>query len=157
MDPDTGAQLRSLLSEQTVLALAVVVDGDPVVGQVPFALSVDWSALYVLTSSLALHSQGLAEHSRFAALIPEVGADALDPFQRSRLTLQGSVSPLAHDSREWTAAREIYIERLPTGARLFSLADFTLNELLIERGRYVGGFAAAHTVTPEILRRLAPS
>lgn len=157
MDSDIAELIASLLRRQTVLALGVVVEGKPVLGLTPFALRPDWGALFVHTSRLARHSRGLEEGAPFSALLQDVDTTGLDPFQRPRLTLEGNVHLLARDSPEWSTARDIYVQRLPSGARMFALGDFTLHELLIERGRFVGGFAAAHTVTPAILGQLAPA
>ena len=50
---------------------------------------------------------------------------------------------------------EAFLTKLPSGEVTFGLGDFTLYELGIEGGRFVSGFAGAHTLNPRILAELA--
>ncbi|HXY39565.1 MAG TPA: hypothetical protein VEQ10_07845, partial [Vicinamibacteria bacterium] len=59
MTPEDRSRLVDLLTRQRLLALAVVVDGEPVVGLMPFAYDRGRGALYVQASRLARHTKGL--------------------------------------------------------------------------------------------------
>lgn len=51
--------------------------------------------------------------------------------------------------------RELYLAPFPGSAQTFALGDFHLYELAFERGRLIGGFGRARTVTAQILAGLA--
>jgi putative heme iron utilization protein len=148
-------RLGRLLATQRVLALSVIVDQAPYVGQLPFALQDDWSALLINVSRLARHARGLSDGARFAALVQQAGAEEIDPFQRPRVTFEGEVHRVAPTDASYQACRETYLGNLPSGEITFGLGDFTLYRLDIERGRFVAGFGAAYTVTPKILAEIA--
>ena len=148
------ALLKGLLSRQRVLSLAVVVDGEPVIGLLPFACSPDFSALIVHASRLARHTRGLRDGAPFDALVHASESPDLDPLQIPRATLQGRVVALPDEGTEVEAARTAYLERLPSAEVVLALGDFRFFRLEIERGRLVAGFAQAASITPETLRQL---
>ena len=49
------SRLRDLLTGQRLLALGVIVEDQPVVGLVPYAVAPDFGALFVQASRLARH------------------------------------------------------------------------------------------------------
>ncbi len=156
MDEGERQLLRSLVVERRLLALGVVVDDAPYVGQVPFALAPDGASLLIHVSRLAKHSRGLAPGAPWSALL-QLGDDGQhDPFQIPRVTLEGRARPLEPGSDRYVAARETYLARLPSGAVTFGLGDFTLFSLEIERGRLVAGFGHTVNLTARHLRELAP-
>ena len=146
--------LRQLVVERRLLALGVLVDGAPYVGQVPFALNADGSGLLIHVSRLAKHSRGLSPEAPWSGLL-QLGDDgAGDPFQLPRLTLEGRAQPLAPGKDSYQEARTAYLAHLPSGAMMFQLGDFTLFELAVERGRLVAGFGHTLNVTAQHLRTL---
>jgi len=60
MQEHDAALLRDLFTAHRVLALALVADGEPVLGMVPFAAEPDLSAILVHVSRLAPHGRVLA-------------------------------------------------------------------------------------------------
>ena len=58
-----------LLARRRLLAVSVLVDGQPYVAQLPFAARSDLGALLVHASRLARHSKGLVDGAPFSALI----------------------------------------------------------------------------------------
>lgn len=137
------ARLRALLSEERILVLGVVVDGEPLTGLLPYAVDSQGPALLVHVSSLARHAEGLREGGRFAALIRRPDDPAADPLQLERANLQGEVMPLPRGGAGYEAARAIYLRRFPGAAMTFGLGDFTLIRLRPDRGRLVTGFGGA--------------
>jgi hypothetical protein len=154
MTPEDRAQLRDLLIQQRVLSLAVLMDGAPYVGLLPFAMLPDCSAALVHASALAKHTAGLKEGAPFGVLVhfPD-NADA-DPLQLPRVTLQGAVHLMAKESAEYAIARTLYLDKFPQSEQTFALGDFNLYALVVEAGRYIGGFARAFNLTSETLRNL---
>ncbi|MDH3254752.1 MAG: hypothetical protein OEM62_07165 [Acidobacteriota bacterium] len=145
--------VRNLLVRRRVLALSLLIDGEPFVSQLPFAVRADTASLLIHASSLARHSRGLNDGARFSALIQAADAPDDDPFQISRLTLTGTVRVLAPASDDYAAARSTYLEQLPTGRVTFSLADFRLIELVVENGRLVAGFARTANLTAGTIKQ----
>lgn len=157
MKSEDGVLLRDLLTRQRVLGLSVLIDGKPNVSQVPFAIRADLCSALILVSALARHSRGLVDGAGFSALVRGEDDGVVDPFRIPRATLRGIVRPIVQNEPEYGAARDEYLARLPSAKALFGLGDFTLHELVIERIRFVAGFAAAHTVEREQLRELGAS
>ena len=147
--------VRGLLLARRVLALSVLVDGGPFVGQLPFAVRPDFSGLLIHASRLARHTRGLIESAPFSALIQARDSEEDDPFQIPRLTVAGSVRVLGAGSREYEEAKGIYLEQLPSGRVTFSLGDFVLFELVAEKARLVAGFGRTANLTPGALADLA--
>ena len=146
--------LKELLGARRVLALSVLVGGEPVIGLLPFAIMPDQGALVVHASQLARHSRGLQEGAPFEALIHLPDAPEADPLQIPRLTLRGIVRVLRDEGPESEAARRVYLKKIPGAEMLLGFGDFRFYRLEIQRGRLVAGFAQAVSFTPEILREI---
>lgn len=143
MDADSLEALRRLVGGQRLLSLAVVVDGEPVVGLLPFAPCAALAGLVINVSGLARHSRGLSPGAPFAALVHLPDREDLDPLQIPRLTCQGVVAVPEEDTADQRAAREAYLARFPEAAPILELGDFFLCVLEPKEGRLVTGFAGA--------------
>lgn len=154
MEADDRDLLRSLL-DQRVLALGVLVDGRPHVGQVPFAPRPDLSGLLIHVSGLARHTAGLTADAPFSALLSFCDRPDQDPLALPRLTLDGHVRVLAKGTPEYDEAAGIYQDHLPSSKVTFQLGDFRLCELVPAGGRVVGGFSRAFDVDRDDLREVA--
>jgi heme iron utilization protein len=153
---DTEARLlRSLLLDTRVLSLAVLVDGAPLVGLLPFAARPDLSGAIVHASRLARHARGLAEGAPYGLLVHGPDAPDGDPLQVARLSLEGEVRVLAREHPGYPEADSLYRGRFPSSAPTFELGDFGLYELVFRRGRLVGGFARAINLDEDALRKVA--
>jgi heme iron utilization protein len=155
MDQDTLRSLHALLTSERVLSLAVLVDGAPEAGLLPYALRPDCGALYVHASRLARHSRGLQPGVQVGVLIHASDTPEADPMQLARLTVQAVVSVIPRDSDAFAAAGARLVARFPAAAMTLSLQDFTLHELTLGRGRFVEGFARAVNVGPETFGEIA--
>jgi putative heme iron utilization protein len=154
VQPEQRELLKELLCRQTVLSLAVTVEGAPVIGLLPFACTTDHGALIVHASRLARHTRGLADGAPFDALIHLPAVPGLDPLQIPRATFQGRVAALPEDGPALEAARTTYRDKLPSAEITLTLGDFRFFRLEIERGRLVAGFAQAASFGPDTLRQL---
>lgn len=155
--PMTAQQLgavRDLLSGSRVLSLALAVDGEPVIGLLPYAVTPDWRALIVHASRLARHTRGLRDGAPFEALVHEPVADGVDVLQVRRLTLRGTVHAPDPGSAAHDAVRHVYLNALPEAEPITALGDFSFFVLLLEGGRLVTGFGAAANVTSDTLAAL---
>jgi heme iron utilization protein len=141
--------IRALLETARVMSLSVLVDGEPEIGLLPYALSEDLTALYVQASSLARHSRGLRPGARVAVLIHTPDAPDQDPLQLKRLIVQATVRLFERETPEYAAAADRFIARFPAAMTTLALDDFGLYELDLGRGRYVDGFGRAFNVGPD--------
>ena len=143
MNSDDRAVLRGLLVDQRLIALGLVVEGEPVVGLLPFAVSEDFSALFVQASRLARHAQGLVSGARFSGVVHRPDSPDVDPLQTPRLVLEGVVDPLEGERPEKEAAVKAYLKRFPSAAMTLALPDFEMYRLEVRGGRVVAGFGRA--------------
>jgi len=155
MQEHDAALLRDLLTARRVLALAVVADGEPVLGMVPFVAEPDLSAVLIHVSRLAPHGRALAAGAPFAVLIHGLDTPDISPGEIARVRLSGRAEHVPRDSAAYPAARAAYLTRFPESAVTFTLADFELYRLAFEGGRLVAGFARTVDLRPDTLRRAA--
>jgi putative heme iron utilization protein len=154
MNDESRRRLKELLSSQRVLSLSVLVDGEPHIGLLPYALAPDFTGALVHASKLARHSRGLQPGASFSLLVHAPDSPDSDPLQLPRVTLNGDVRVVGTDAADFARLRDAYLRRLPEAEITFELADFSLYELRFRDGRFVEGFAAAVNVTSEDLGQL---
>lgn len=135
--------LRTLLTGERLLALAVLVEGDPAIGLLPFVATPGFDALVVNASQLARHTRGLTEGAPFDALVRAPDAPGADPLQIPRVTLRGHVVLLDPVGPEYASDERAYLERFPEAAAILDLGGFRLYRLRLEAGRLVSGFGGA--------------
>jgi len=152
---DDYRSLAQLLRNQRTASLGTTHDGAPLVSLVAFAVAPDFSAAYLHLSGLAWHTQDLLADPRCALMFSEPDVRSGNPLTLARLFLLGSALPLEPDSPEYSSARTAYVQRLPFTQFNFTLGDFHLFRFEPHAGRYIGGFARAHNLTPDDLRRAA--
>jgi len=153
MDDQDRQLLASLLANQRVATLAIMVEGSPYASLVPFAMTEAFEAALIHTSRLAKHSEGLTSGAPFSVLIHQPDCQPeTNPAQLARVTLKGWIEPLGEDTGDYTAARDLYLAKFPKSAMTFQLGDFTLYTLRVESCRFIAGFGKAFDVTPAELK-----
>jgi putative heme iron utilization protein len=152
MAPEAAAALRTLLQRQPIAALGTLHRGEPYVSMAPFALEPVGPALLIHVSGLSPHTRDMREHPRVSLLVvaPDDGGR---PQARPRATIQGDASPLDRDSDRYAQARALYLRRFPEAVDTFALADFSLFAIRPVAVRFIGGFAQAVSLTPEVFAR----
>jgi heme oxygenase (biliverdin-IX-beta and delta-forming) len=151
----TARTIRQLLDGQRVLTLAVISDGAPFAGLLPFVPLADYSAVLVHASRLSKHGAALAAGGRAGILLFEQDGPDKDPLQLKRATFDCDVRGFERKGEEWLAGRELYLRRFPDSRITFNLGDFTLYRLGFREGLYVGGFGRAVEVPPGDLPKIA--
>jgi heme iron utilization protein len=146
MNDEVREAIRNLLARERVLSVAVLVDGDPEAGLLPFAPADDDRTLLVQASGLARHTRGLRDGSSVGVLVHASDGPDQDPMQLPRLTVQATVHLLPKATEAFATAAARYTARFPAAAMTLELGDFNLYELRLGRGRYVEGFARAFAV-----------
>jgi putative heme iron utilization protein len=156
MNTEARTHLKRLLEGQRVLSLSVVIDGEPQIGLLPFAVLPDHTGVIVHVSSLARHTQALAEGKSVAVLIHQSEEAVSDPLQVPRVSMKAEVTEYNRGTAEYATGKTRYLARFPDAAITFELTDFRLFELRFVQGRYIEGFAYAMDITPEDLRAMEP-
>jgi len=146
--------MRQLLQQHRWAALATLdKEKHPEASMVAYAIDEEKGNVYLHLSTLAGHTRNLAQHPQASLVISQADDGAGDPQQLPRATLTGHVSVLGRESADYESARQLYLYRLPDAEPLFSFGDFRLFCFHIEKIRFVGGFAQAHTYRPEELQQ----
>jgi putative heme iron utilization protein len=151
----TARSIRELLDEQRLLALAVIADGAPYAGLLPFIVLPAYAGVMIHASRLSKHTQGLTAGARVGVLLHEQYTSGKDPLQIKRATFECIVRPLERKSAEWEEGRAWYLERFPDSRITFNLGDFTLYRLEFQKGLWVGGFGRAVEIEPEDIAKIA--
>jgi putative heme iron utilization protein len=86
---------------------------------------------------MAMHTQNLKADARASLLVAQEDAGG-DPLGASRVTLVGSVAPIAEP--EVSAAREIYLARHANSRYWVDFEDFSFYGMDVVDVYYVGGF-----------------
>jgi putative heme iron utilization protein len=150
---ETG--IVSLLTEQRILSLAVVVGKHPVVGLVPYAMIKDFSGLLIHVSRLARHGNALQDGAPVGILIHQQDQPDLSALQLARISLQGTAHTVQRTDTDYGPLRRLYRNRFPESSITFQLGDFELYRIRFEGGHYVGGFASAVDLSPKDIAALA--
>ncbi len=147
--------LQQLLDRQRVLSLAVLADGAPYAGLLPFVALPRRDGVLVHASRLSKHAPGLAAGGPVGVLLHEQDAPEKDPLQIRRATFECAVHALERGSEAWNEGRERYVGKFPDGRITFNLGDFTLYRLGFQHGLYVAGFGRAMEISTADIKRLA--
>lgn len=146
-------RLQQLLRQQRWAALATLnADALPEASMVAYALNETAGEIYLHLSTLAGHTRNLVQQPRASLVISENDEGMGDPQQLARATLSGHVSVFEQDADGYENARQHYLAHLPSSHPLFDFGDFRLFKFCIEKIRFVGGFAQAHSYRPEELK-----
>jgi putative heme iron utilization protein len=151
----TARTIRELFDGQRFLTLAVVSDGVPYAGLLPFVPVDGYAAVLVHASRMSKHGAALAGGSGASILLHEQDGPEKDPLQIKRATFDCAVHPLERKGEAWVAGREIYLQRFPDSRITFNLGDFTLYRLALREGLYVGGFGRAVEIPAKDLPKIA--
>ena len=151
----TARLVRALLDGERVLSLAVLVDGAPFAGLLPFVPLPGHSGVLVHASRLSRHTAGLGAGARAAVLLHEQDGPDKDPLQIRRVSFECDVHPLEREGADWLAGRERYLARFPGSRITFRLRDFTLYRLEFRQGLLVAGFGRAMELAQRDVAKLA--
>jgi putative heme iron utilization protein len=98
-----------------------------------------------LISRLALHTRNLEQDPRASILIDGTGGLG-DPLTGGRLTVTGVARPSAS-----TTALRRFLARHPSAEGYARFADFSVYEMEMARGHYIGGFGRIVALPPAAL------
>ena len=153
MSQEIPAMVRELLQQRQAM-LATVHEGNPHAGMVAATGTPDGQAILLHLSQLAAHTRHLLVHPAVALLWCEPDrADVADVQTLARLTVYGQAQLVARDAAEYASLQAIYLRRFPTATMLFDFRDFNLFKVVIDHGRFVGGFGQALNLSTAALQQ----
>ena len=118
--------------------------GHPFGSLVNVATDADGAPL-ILVSRLATHTANLEADPRASLLLADTGKG--DALAHPRLTVLGSMVPVAHDSAEEPAIRRRFLARHPKSELYAGFADFSFWRMDVVSAHLNGGFARAADLT----------
>lgn len=143
-DDDARALAARLLAESRHAALAYTdpATGTPGISRIAFGLAPDGCPL-TLVSGLARHSGALTANPDAALMVGEPGEKG-DPLTHPRLMLQVRATPVARDSLDHAALREVWLRDHPKAKLYIDFPDFAFVRLMPQSALLNGGFAQAY-------------
>jgi heme iron utilization protein len=145
-EPTYAERARTLLHLGRVGSLSTISrkrPGWPFGSVMPYALDEMGRPLFLI-SSMAMHTQNLAEEKRASLL---VNPDSSDPLGAARVTLMGEVFKLAE--ADLPAVRLAYLSRHENAKFWVDFDDFTFHRMEIADVYFVGGFGVMGWVAAE--------
>ena len=118
---------------------------------VPFAMLPGGSGFVIHVSQLSAHTKDMLSSAQVSLLVvapqsPEIPAQAV-----ARVTIQGDAMQYHESVPGYAEAKLAYLSRFPQSSDMFNFSDFSLFVIRPRSIRFIGGFAQAATITPEVL------
>jgi len=146
-------ELRDLVRSRQVAALGTLHEGAPYVSMVPYAVLEDGPTFLIHVSELSAHTQDMLNDPRVSFLIMARDTEGTLPQELARLTIQGEARQLKEPGSAYDQGKATYLKGFPDSAPMFEFADFSLFAIRPISLRWIGGFAAAETLTPDTLKQ----
>jgi putative heme iron utilization protein len=93
----------------------------------------------------------MAADPHVSLLVMAPPAPDVPPQAVHRVTIQGQATPCAEPSDVHAEASAAYLARFPQSAEMFGFSDFSVFVIHPTSVRFVGGFAQAASLSPELL------
>jgi putative heme iron utilization protein len=151
MNPTQASTLLHILRMQQIAALGTLHDGQPLVSMVPYATLPDGSGFVIHVSQLAAHTKDMLSSPAVSLLVTALPAPEVPAQATARVSIQGQAKPWTDSTHGYAEARAAYLSRFPQSAEMFGFGDFSLFVIQPSSARFVGGFAQAMTLGPEVL------
>ncbi|MBI5627174.1 MAG: pyridoxamine 5'-phosphate oxidase family protein [Nitrosomonadales bacterium] len=151
MNPDQATALRDILQTQQIASLGTLHKGEPFVSMVPYAILPDGDGFVIHVSQLATHTKDMLLNPGVSLLVIALPNSEVPAQATARVTIQGQARLCADSTQGYAEAKTAYLSRFPQTAKMFSFADFSLFVIHPSSARFVGGFARATTIAPEVL------
>jgi putative heme iron utilization protein len=138
-EPSYAERARTLMYLGRVGSLSTLSrkqPGFPFGSVMPYGLD-DKGRPIFLVSTMAMHTQNLKADTRASLLVAQHDADG-DPLGASRVTVIGSVAPIAEP--EVSAARGLYLAQHANSRYWVDFEDFSFYRMEVVDVYYVGGF-----------------
>jgi heme iron utilization protein len=146
MATDTRAALAGLIRTHRQATLAVIEAGEPYTAMVSYVEDADLSGILIHLSNLSAHKRMLLANPQCSLLICEPDDGRAEVMSLARVAVQGRAALVDKAGPDYVAARTRFLQKLPSAALMFALADFDLLRIMPRRARYIAGFGRAFDV-----------
>lgn len=153
MDAHSEKLLAHILRTARVASLGTLRNEAPVVSQVAFIASKDFSAFYIHLSRLAQYAVDMQKDQRAALLISEPDDGRANLHTLASVSILGKAEFIQNGEPGYTPLKKQYLARFPESAPMFEMDDYNFWRILPKGGRYVAGFGKAYNITLEALRK----
>ena len=110
---------------------------------------------YFFLSELASHTLNLMRNPALGLILVDHRDANANPFALRRISLVGSVQPIARDQAAYGSVLAVFRDRFGEVMDLIEpLPDFHLFRFVAEQGRFIRGFGQAYDLAGENLDRL---
>lgn len=154
MDNDSKALLVEVIENSKIASLGTCNNNQPFVSMVAFSTNDNFSELYILISQLAKHSKNIAVNNKISLMICQPETESDNPQTLARISITGAAHLIEKNTEEYISAKNSYLTKNTSAVMYFSLGDFQLYKLEIDKGRYVAGFAKTFNLSKESLKTL---
>lgn len=154
MDDDSKKILIKLIEKSKIASLGTSNNDQPFVSMVAFSINENFSELYILISQLAKHSKNIALNNNISLMICQPETEAENPQTLARISITGTAHLINKNTEEYISAKNNYLAKNSSAVMYFSLGDFQLYKMDIDKGRYVAGFARTFNLSKESLKTL---
>ena len=154
MDNDSKALLVELIENSNIASLGTCNNNQPFVSMVAFSTNDNFSEFYILISQLAKHSKNIAVNNKISLMICQPETESENPQTLARFSITGTARLIEKNTEEYISAKNNYLTKNTSAVMYFSLGDFQLYKLEIDKGRFVAGFAKTFNLSKESLKSL---
>jgi len=145
-------ELARLLLGERIAHLATLRQGAPMASMTLYLPEPGFTAFYVHVSSLAWHTQDMAQDPHVALSISETDDRRADPFTLMRVSIRGKAEQL---SGSQDALKNSWLMKFPEQAINFTLTDFSFWRIAPRDARFVAGFGRIHNLSAAQLAECA--
>ena len=154
MENDSKQLLVELIENSKIASLGTCTDNQPYVSMVSFSVKENFSEFYILISQLAKHSKNITKNNKISLMICQAETEAANPQTLARISMTGKAKLIERNKEEYLSAKNNYLTKNINSEKYFSLGDFQLYKLEIEKARFVAGFAKTFNLSSESLQNL---
>ena len=154
MDDDSKKVLVNLLTKGNIASLGTANNNQPFVSMVSFSVTEDFGEFYILISQLAKHSKNILENNKVSLMICQPETEASNPQTLARVSMMGTAQLIDQGMEDYDSAKNNYLAKNTFAEMYFSLGDFQLYKIDIDKVRYVAGFAKTFNLTKVSLQNL---
>lgn len=152
MDNDSKELLIKLIENSKIGSLGTCNNNQPFVSMVAFSINDNYSEIYILISQLAKHSKNIAVNNKISLMICQPETEAENPQTLTRFSITGTAHLIEKNTEDYISAKNNYLIKNSSAVMYFSLGDFNLYKMKIDKGRFVAGFAKTFNISKESLK-----
>jgi len=154
MDEESKIFLTELLVSSKIASLGTINEDQPFVSMVSFSSAQDFSEFYIHISQLAKHTKNILKNNKVSLMICQPETFTSNPQKLARISIMGNVNLVDKADENYELIKRNFLTKNPFAEMYFTLGDFQLYRIEVEKARYVAGFAKTFNLTRVSLQNL---